>query len=258
MGKGNSHSGAMLVYRLRMAEERHENNLARWARSGKEGKPPVQAATVIPIRDGANGIEVLMLKRNSKIAFGGMWVFPGGRVDPEDGPSESEDDGQATARRAAVREAQEEAGLEFSVDTLLAFSHWTPPPITPKRFLTWFFLAPAPETEIVIDGGEIHEHEWMYPGEALERRDAGEIELAPPTWITLNSLSGHANTRDALEATRAREPERFETRIAVESEGPIAMWKGDAGWPEGDANQPGARHRLRMNAGQWVYERGEG
>ena len=98
----------------------------------------------------------------------------------------------------------------------------------------------------------------MYPGEALERRDAGEIELAPPTWITLNSLSGHANTRDALEATRAREPERFETRIAVESEGPIAMWKGDAGWPEGDANQPGARHRLRMNAGQWVYERGEG
>ena len=25
-----------------------------------------------------------MLRRNAKIDFGGMWVFPGGRIDPED------------------------------------------------------------------------------------------------------------------------------------------------------------------------------
>ncbi|MDE0886631.1 MAG: NUDIX hydrolase [Myxococcota bacterium] len=241
-----------------MADERHEDHLKRWAKSGKSGTPPVNAATVVPIRDTARGIEVLMLKRNSKIAFGGMWVFPGGRVDPEDGPLGSDTDEQETARRAAVREAQEEAGLELTTDSLIAFSHWTPPPTTPRRFLTWFFLAAAPESEIVIDGGEIHEHAWMLPLEALERRNAGKIELAPPTWITLNELTGHADTLSALEATRARVPERFETRIAIEEDGPVAMWKGDAGWPDGDAGRPGARHRLRMRTGQWLYERNLG
>jgi len=231
--------------------------MSRWARSGKPGTPPVQAATVIPLRDAADGLEVLMLRRNSKIAFGGMWVFPGGRVDPDDAGSGAEENEQATARRAAVREAREEAGLELMEDSLLAFSHWTPPPITPKRFLTWFFLAEAPEGEIVIDGGEIHEHAWMRPERALAKRNEGEIEIAPPTWVTLNELSRHATVEDALAAAGAREPERFETRIAMEPDGPTAMWQGDAGWPEGEADRPGSRHRLRMHGGHWTYERTE-
>jgi len=240
-----------------MAEEKHEDRMARWARSGKAGTPPVQAATVIPIRDSAEGIEVLLLRRNSKIAFGGMWVFPGGRVDPADAATAGADDEQSVARRAAVREAHEETGLELAIETLLPYSHWTPPPITPKRFLTWFFLAPAPAGEIVIDGGEIHEHAWMGPMNALERRDAGEIEVAPPTWVTLRELSNHGSVQEALENAQAREPERFETRIAMEPDGPTAIWKGDAGWPEGDANLPGSRHRLRMHGEHWTYERTE-
>ena len=240
-----------------MTNERHQDSLARWARSGKDGAPPVHAATVIPIRDGPEGIEVLMLRRNSKIAFGGMWVFPGGRVDPEDGPSSSEESEQETARHTAVREAREEAGLELSVESLIAYSHWTPPPITPKRFLTWFFLAPAPEGEIVIDGGEIHEHAWMRPANALENRDAGEIEVAPATWITLYALSRHLNIADALTSANEHEPERFETRIAIEPDGPTAMWEGDSGWPDGIADLPGSRHRLRMHGSRWTYERSE-
>ena len=39
---------------------------------------PIPAATVVLLRDGDDGIELLMLKKNSKITFGGMWVFPGG------------------------------------------------------------------------------------------------------------------------------------------------------------------------------------
>ena len=40
----------------------------------------VLAATVILLRDGESGLETLMLRRDSKIAFGGMSVFPGGRL----------------------------------------------------------------------------------------------------------------------------------------------------------------------------------
>jgi hypothetical protein len=154
-----------------------------------------------------------------------------------------------------VREALEEAGLEIGPDALLPYSHWTPPTITPRRFLTWFFLAPAPAGEVVIDGGEIHEHVWLRPADALDRQRAGEIELAPPTYVTLYELSSWRSVAESLAAVREREPERFATRIAVEDEGPTVMWHGDAGYETGDANAPGARHRLRMRENGWSYER---
>jgi len=215
----------------------------------------VPAATVILARDGAAGLEALMLRRNSKLAFGGMWVFPGGRVDPEDREGLAADDELGAARRAAVREAKEEAGVSLEVGTLVPFSHWPPPPIAPKRFLTWFFLAPAPASDVVIDGGEIHEQGWMQPADALRRRDAGEIELAPPTWVTLHELSSWSRVEEALAAARARTPERFETRIVVEADDPVALWRPDAGWRDGDLARPGRRHRLSMRRTCWRYER---
>ena len=48
-------------------------------------QPIRPAATVILVRDAADGFEILMLKRTSGAAFaGGMFVFPGGRVDGDD------------------------------------------------------------------------------------------------------------------------------------------------------------------------------
>jgi 8-oxo-dGTP pyrophosphatase MutT (NUDIX family) len=245
-------------YPVPMAEETHERKLARWARGGRPGPAPVPAATVIVVRDADSGLETLMLRRSSKLAFvGGMWVFPGGRVDAADRDGAHGDE-IATARRAAVREAREEAGLEVPAASLVPFSHWTPPPITPRRFLTWFFLAQAPAGPVVVDRGEIREHAWMSPAEALRRRDAQEIELAPPTFVTLTDLARFESVAEALAAARAREPERFETRIAVGSEGPVALWHGDAGYADSDVGRPGPRHRLWMSDSGWRYERGEG
>src|SRR5258705_5613712 len=170
------------------------------------------AATVVLLRDGDHGLETLMLRKNSRLAFGGMWVFPGGRID--DGDRVPDADELAGAANAAVREATEEAGLVVPSSALIPFSHWTPPLMAPKRFLTWFFLAPAPSAVVVIDRGEIHDHAWMRPADALARRDAAEIELAPPTWVTLHWLAAHTSLVAASEAAAAREPERFFTRIA--------------------------------------------
>src|SRR5262249_30100429 len=154
-----------------------------------------------PLRNGPGGLEVLMLRRNSQLAYGGMWVFPGGRVDEGDGVGEEVD----VARRAAAREADEEAGISLEPESLVAFSHWTPPVQAPRRFLTWFFLAPFfSETEVVIDGGEIHDHVWVTPSLMMQRRDDGEVELAPPTWMTLRRLAPSVSVQAALDEAAAR------------------------------------------------------
>jgi len=213
------------------------------------------AATVVLVRAGAAGLETLLLKRSSKIVFGGMWVFPGGRVDAGDRQGLAADDDLGAGRRAAVREALEETGQVLDPATLVPLSHWTPPPIAPKRFLTWFFLAPATSDRVTIDQGEIHAHAWLRPADALARRNALAIELAPPTWVTLEWLATHADVAGALAAARAGEPERFATRVALTPEGAVALWGGDAGYESEDATLPGARHRLLMLKTGWRYER---
>jgi 8-oxo-dGTP pyrophosphatase MutT (NUDIX family) len=51
---------------------------------GNENSQPVAprpAATVLLLREAADGVEVLAIRRHEKLAFmGGMWVFPGGSV----------------------------------------------------------------------------------------------------------------------------------------------------------------------------------
>ena len=129
---------------------------------------PAPAATVILLREADERLEVLFVQRSSKLAFhGGAWVFPGGRVDAGRRT-------RATARKLQ-RDAQplarrwEEAGAVVDPDTLVAFSHWTTPPGPPRRFSTWFFIGVAGAEDVVVDGGEISDHAWHTPEEALRR-----------------------------------------------------------------------------------------
>jgi 8-oxo-dGTP pyrophosphatase MutT (NUDIX family) len=219
----------------------------------------IPAATVVLLRDGADGVEVLLLRRDSRLEFaGGMWVFPGGRIDPDDRrPGDA--DGVEPARRAAVREAREEAGIEVDEASLVWFGHWTPPEISPKRFATWFFVAGTDgELDVVVDDGEIRGFAWMRPGHALVRRNALEIELSPPTWITLEQLVPYERVADALADRRARPPEHFATRLAGVEGGAVALYHGDAGYDDTDPDRPGGRHRLWMLDRGWRYERDAG
>jgi glyoxylase-like metal-dependent hydrolase (beta-lactamase superfamily II)/8-oxo-dGTP pyrophosphatase MutT (NUDIX family) len=51
---------------------------------------PRPAATVMLLREGRDGIEVLAIRRHEKLAFmGGMWVFPGGSVCAADAAAEA-------------------------------------------------------------------------------------------------------------------------------------------------------------------------
>ena len=104
------------------AEDRVETDRRRhaaWARYAKEtgDTPAMPAATVVVLRDGADGPETLMLRKNSKIAFGGMWVFPGGKVDAEDwnegdehDEGDKDNEGDLEANAGATAQADTLAG----------------------------------------------------------------------------------------------------------------------------------------------------
>ena len=150
--------------------------------SGAEAAP---AATVVHVRDGDDGLEVLLARRSSQLKFhGGAWVFPGGRIDPED-YADAPDDLFTAAQRAAAREAMEEAGIAVRSDALVHISNWTTPEISPKRFATWFFVGAFEGGEAIADGTETESLHWFRPDEAFAARDAAEIELAPPQYVTL-------------------------------------------------------------------------
>ncbi len=103
-------------------------------RPNKPVQPIRPAASVILARDTDPGFEILMLRRTADAAFaGGMYVFPGGRVDGDDhlhvydalrrGPDASQASQQVALGAewrgfwiAGIRESFEEAGVLLAYD----------------------------------------------------------------------------------------------------------------------------------------------
>lgn len=220
------------------------------------------AATVVLLRDGAAGLEVLLLQRRHELAFyGGAWVFPGGRIDPEDhrlaaSPHlAASPDPETVARVAAARETREEAGLAVSPERMAHFARWVTPPIRSRRFDTWFFAASAPSGPITLDEGEMQAHRWYPPQHALEARDAGVIELAPPTFVTLWMLAEFDTVDSALSSLEVADVTHYEPRPTEVPGGTVYLYAGDAGYQTRDATTVGDRHRITAVGKRWRYQR---
>jgi len=158
------------------------------------------------------GLQVLLVRRNPEARFmPGVWVFPGGAVDPGDG------EGEDAHRVAAVRELGEEAGIELDPEELVAYSRWITPKVVPIRFDTRFYLALAPaHSPPRPDGSETVDAGWFQPQAALDSHRAGELSLVFPTIKHLESLVGFANAAEALEAARRREVKPVEPEVVGE------------------------------------------
>jgi len=222
--------------------------------SGAEAAP---AATVVLLRDGTAGLETLLARRSSKLAFhGGAWVFPGGRIDPGD-YGDSPADLDRAARRAAAREAKEEAGLEVDPEALVHLSNWTTPEIAPKRFATWFFAGPVAGGTELADGTETTAVHWFRPDDALAARAAGEIELAPPQYVTLLALREFGTVAEALIAIDEAEAIDFTPRFHfMDGGGALCIYAEDVAYGDvGLLDTPGPRHRLYLRDGGWDYVR---
>jgi len=219
---------------------------------------PRPSATVVVLRDATGAtprLEFLLLQRAARGDKPGAWVFPGGKVEPSDIVA-GEPGSRESALRAAVRETHEEAGLDLVATPLVAISRWITPEISPQRFDTWFFLGVIDTTrEVVVCGSEMIAHRWITPAAALEAHQRGEIQLAPPTFVTVQWLSAHSHAAHAQDVL-GREPIlTFRPRIHRSAEGACMLYPGDAGYEAVDPDVPGPRHRIWALASGWRYER---
>lgn len=198
--------------------------------------PLREAASVILLRraDPEPGFEVFLLRRHRQAKFmASAFVFPGGGA-------ELGEDARTTAARELFEEAgvllahadarletqtlevpiqaalrrrildgadaattMVAAGLAWSTDVLVPWSHWITPSIEPRRFSARFFVCELPSAQVPsFDDVETVEQVWVRPREALAR--AGELRLPPPQIRTLWELSQLRSVDEVLAMGRVR------------------------------------------------------
>jgi 8-oxo-dGTP pyrophosphatase MutT (NUDIX family) len=79
--------------------------------------------------------------------------------------------------------------LTITADAIQYVSHWITPEGAPRRYDTRFFVAACPPDQVPHhDDREAIAHLWLSPAEALDRHDAGELDMLPPTISNLRWL----------------------------------------------------------------------
>jgi 8-oxo-dGTP pyrophosphatase MutT (NUDIX family) len=259
---------------------------------------PRLSATVLLLRE-RDGVEVLLIHRSADMHYmGGVWAFPGGKLDAEDcspaalgriAPtgacplvrSEALSHAQALGLHVATcRETFEEVGLLLArrleggacsaesgrragafvemlereklylvADDLVPWANWITPSASPKRFDTWFFVAAAPDEQLVtVNPTESTRHLWLAPEAALAACERGEMRLAPPTQLTLRdvaaSFARHASLAALLRAERTRATPPVLPRVRIDVAGREAVMPWDPGYAalDGESVPPGTRY----------------
>jgi 8-oxo-dGTP pyrophosphatase MutT (NUDIX family) len=196
-----------------------------------------EAASVILLRRAEPGFEVFLLRRHKRASFmASAFVFPGGGAEPgEDARTAAarelfEEAGVLLARASAdldtetlelpiqavlrrqildgtnAEAALTAAGLSWSTEALVPWSHWITPSVEPKRFSARFFVCELPGAQIPsFDDVETVDEVWVRPADAVER--AGELKLPPPQLRTLWELSQLRTIAEVQAAGRARADE---------------------------------------------------
>lgn len=169
-------------------------------------------------------LEVVIGQRRAGSAFvGGMIVFPGGGVDPEDRspaarlavPAAVVPDMDAGAGaaflHAGIRETDEEVGLDLLAGGVAVpedfphVGHWITPENSVRRYDTHFFLARHRGGEVVADRIELVDAWWESPGIILDRIEKGALDAIAPTLAFLEALARHTTVAEVYAAAGAGE-----------------------------------------------------
>ncbi|MDF3836538.1 MBL fold metallo-hydrolase [Cupriavidus basilensis] len=198
-----------------MSEQEQSGNATPPLRSTSRSTSLRHAASILVVRDGAAGMEVLLVRRAERNddRSSGAFVFPGGTLDPQDKTLHALctglDDALASQRLglpdggldfylAAVRECFEEAGLLFASD--------------------------AGSRLIALDQLDAQQHDWYR--QSARRGGPGMAQLCERLHVRLavDRLAYHSHW-----LTPPGLPKRFDTRffVAVAPAGQTAAHDGD-------------------------------
>lgn len=184
----------------------------RFQTAGTTPTMPRLAATVLLLRDHPDGVEVYTQRRAPTMPFApGMYAFPGGSVSPEDEPGPEPDARlvmqmglspvvAGSVLRAAVREVAEETGVRLSTDVLAPWARWLTPEFEPRRYDTYFLLAPLPAGQLPADAAGEADHALWLPVTDYDR-----LPMLPPTRHTLTELSRYPDVAAMLAAAADRD-----------------------------------------------------
>jgi 8-oxo-dGTP pyrophosphatase MutT (NUDIX family) len=102
-----------------------------------------------------------------------------------------------------------DAGVVLDLRDIEEVARFITPEGPPRRFDTHFFVARAPaDQEASHDAGEIVNHRWIDPDEAIERWRQGDMELMTPTIRMLQCLGRYRSVEEVMAAARSRHPYR--------------------------------------------------
>lgn len=149
------------------------------------------------------------------------------------GPAALGSDARAdlVSRRRDLAEVLAAADLHLRSDLLAPWARWVTPPESPRRYDTAFFVARVPDGQQAdAHTTEAVEAAWWYPADALERWQAGEIELMAPTVRTLQEIAGHRDAGSVLAVASDRVLEPVVPRVRRDGADVVVLLPGDDGF----------------------------
>ena len=260
----------------------------------REPRPSCSVILLDPSRGGDEPWGVYMLRRSGGSRFmPGRYVFPGGSLDPGDGPANGD---EPARRRAALRELWEEAGvllveepqvlaglpaeelastrealhqgrlgLEEALaglglrprpQALIPWARWITPAARPQRFDTFFYLALMPGgQEADCDQQETSCGLWLGPQKALAQNLAGQVELAPPQVRMIGEMAAFTQVGDMLAAAPETWPPPVEPVLYQDKDQRMVLLPWDPDWEAGRPQSP-AQACPAGQATRLVHDRG--
>lgn len=244
-----------------------------------DGTPaaPIASAAMVLLRDGAVGVEVLLIQRHPlSDVLGGAYTFPGGKVGVADLDAAVALAEQAGALRqalgeealtpawaaamhiAAIRELREEAGISgLRESELVPWARWITPAASrrmPRHFDARFFVAHLPVGQRAAhDQHEAVASAWFTPADALLEFEAGRMQLAPPQLMSLLELAAYRSAQDVVAAGHGRAPPQIRPVSLHEDGLDLICFPGDPHHPVGQRLLPGPS-RLIWAEGRFQFD----